>query len=295
MLASKVIRKISDYGTLVMFSHSIFSLSFAVISMLLASNGLPSLWKVLWILLAFMGARTGANAINRAIDAEIDKLNPRTCVRQIPQGQVSKGEAYGLAAVSFTIMLVSAAMLNLLCLILAPIALVFMTGYSYTKRFTWLCHIILGVTTAAAPVGAWIAVTGSLSVTPLIMGVANTLWVAGFDVIYGIQDYEFDKANNLRSIPVKFGIRRALHISSTFHLVSCIFLLVLGIISRQLGTIYFTGLLIITVLFAIEHSLVANVRKPDDTRAEVYSFTSYSLNQIISIVFLTASLLEILI
>lgn len=294
MLASKVIRKISDYGTLVMFSHSIFSLSFAVISMLLASNGLPSLWKVLWILLAFMGARTGANAINRAIDAEIDKLNPRTSVRQIPQGQVSKREAYGLAAVSFAIMLVSAAMLNMLCLILAPIALVFMTGYSYTKRFTWLCHIILGVTTAAAPVGAWIAVTGSLSVTPLIMGIANTLWVAGFDVIYGIQDYEFDKANNLRSIPVKFGIRRALHISSTFHLVSCIFLLVLGIISRQLGTIYFTGLLVITVLFAIEHSLVANVRKPDDTRAEVYSFTSYSLNQIISIVFLTASLLEII-
>ncbi len=293
MLASKVIRKISDYGTLVMFSHSIFSLSFAVISMLLSSNGFPGAWKVLWILTAFMGARTGANAINRAIDAEIDKLNPRTSVRQIPQGQVSKGEAYGLAATSFAIMLVSAAMLNVLCLILAPFALVFMTGYSYTKRFTWLCHIILGVTTATAPVGAWIAVTGKLSFTALIMGVANTLWVAGFDIIYGIQDYEFDKANKLRSIPVKFGIRKSLHISSAFHLISCIFLLVLGIISTQLGTIYFSGLLIIIILFAIEHSMVANVRKPDDTGADVYSFTSYSLNQIISIVFLTASLLDI--
>ncbi len=295
MLASKVIRKISDYGTLVMFSHSIFSLSFAVISMLLASNGFPSPWKVLWILLAFMGARTGANAINRAIDAEIDKLNPRTSVRQIPQGQVSKAEAYGLAVVCFAIMFVSAAMLNMLCLILAPVALVFMTGYSYTKRFTWLCHIVLGITTAAAPVGAWIAVTGNLSLTPLIMGAANTFWVAGFDIIYGIQDYEFDKANKLRSIPVKFGIRKALYISSAFHLISCIFLLLLGIISKELGLIYYSGLLIITVLFAIEHSLVVNVRKPDDTGAEVYSFTSYSLNQIISVVFLTASLVEILI
>ncbi|WP_024831833.1 UbiA-like polyprenyltransferase [Ruminiclostridium josui] len=295
MIASKVIRKISDYGTLVMFSHSIFSLSFAVISMLLASNGFPSAWKVFWILMAFMGARTGANAINRAIDAEIDMLNPRTSTRQIPQGKISKNEAYGLAAASFGIMLLSAAMLNILCLILSPLALIFMTGYSYTKRFTWLCHIILGVTTAAAPVGAWIAVTGNLSVTPLIMGVSNTLWVAGFDIIYSIQDYEFDKANKLRSIPVKFGIHKALHISSIFHIISCIFLLVLGLICKQLGIIYFSGLLIITVLFAIEHLLVANVRKPDDTRGEVYSFTAYSLNQIISIVFLTASLLEMLV
>ncbi len=295
MLASKVIRKISDYGTLVMFSHTIFSLSFAVISMLLASNGFPGAWKLLWILTAFMGARTGANAINRAIDAEIDKLNPRTAVRQIPQGLVRKSEAVGLAVISFAIMLVSAGMLNMLCLILAPIALVFMTGYSYTKRFTWLCHIILGVTTAAAPVGAWIAVTGRLSLTPLLMGAANTLWVAGFDIIYGIQDYEFDKANKIRSIPVKFGIRNALHISSVFHLLSCICLLLLGLISNQLGIIYFSGLLVITILFAIEHSLVTNVRKPEDKGVELYSFTSYSLNQLISIVFLTASLLEIFI
>lgn len=293
MIVSKVIRKIWDYGTLVMFSHSVFSLSFAVISMLLASNGRPSVWKVLWILTAFMGARTGANAINRVIDAEIDKANPRTAVRQIPQGNIRKGEAIGLAAVSFALMLVSAAMLNLICLILSPIALILMIGYSYTKRFTWLCHVILGVTTAAAPVGAWLAVTGNLSLIPLVMGAANTLWVAGFDIIYGIQDYEFDKANKLRSIPVKFGIRKALNISSTFHLLSCIFLLALGIMSVQLGIVYFSGLLLITVLFAIEHSMVANVQKPGDTETDIYSFTSYSLNQIISIAFLTASLLDI--
>ncbi|HEX2927611.1 MAG TPA: UbiA-like polyprenyltransferase [Ruminiclostridium sp.] len=295
MLASKVMRKISDYGTLVMFTHSIFSLSFAVISMLLASNGRPSGWKVFWILAAFMGARTGANAINRVIDAEIDRANPRTAGRQIPQGQIRKGEGIGLAAVSFAVMLVSAGMLNLLCLVLSPIALILMVGYSYTKRFTWLCHIVLGVTTAAAPVGAWLAVTGSLSLTPLIIGAANTSWVAGFDIIYGIQDYEFDKANNLHSIPERFGVRNALFISSFFHLISCICLLILGLIGKRLGIVYFTGLMLIAILFAIEHSLAGNIRKPGDTGAAMYSFTSYSLNQAISMVFLVSSMLDIVV
>jgi 4-hydroxybenzoate polyprenyltransferase len=294
MFASKAVKKLTDYGTLVMFSHTVFSLSFAVISMLLAAKGLPSLWKGFWILAAFLGARTGANSLNRVIDAEIDKLNPRTRDRQIPRGEIRKSEAAGLAAVSFAIMLFSAAMLNKLCLFLSPAALLLMVGYSYTKRFTWLCHVILGITTAAAPVGAWLAVTGRLTFTPLLMGAANTLWVAGFDIIYGIQDYDFDKSTGLHSIPVRFGICRALVISSVFHLLSCICLLTLGLIGSQLGTVYFVGLLMITVLFAIEHTLVAKTKNPGDIDSSVFSFTSYTLNQVISITFLAAAVLDII-
>ncbi|GKU26548.1 UbiA-like polyprenyltransferase [Clostridium folliculivorans] len=289
MILNKAIEKIHDYGILVMFSHTIFSLSFALISMLLASNGLPSPYKIFWILLAFMGARTGANAINRVIDAEIDAKNPRTATRQLPQGLMKKKEIILFVVGCFLLMVISAAMLNPLCLILSPIALFLMVIYSYTKRFTWACHLVLGITSAAAPVGAWLAITGKISWLPLFMGAANTLWVAGFDIIYGAQDYDFDTANGIHSIPARFGVSNALHISTLFHGITLGLLVIVGILSSHLGVIYYIGLAIISVLFIAEHKMVS----PNNlTNVKI---ASYGINQIISITFLVCGVIDALI
>ncbi|MGE4284490.1 MAG: UbiA-like polyprenyltransferase [Clostridia bacterium] len=289
MVLDKVIEKTHDYGVLVMFSHTIFSLSFALISMLLASKGVPSPYVVFWILLAFMGARTGANAINRVIDAEIDAKNPRTAVRQLPQGMLKKKEVIIFVSVCFLIMVIAAAMLNPLCALLSPIALFLMIIYSYTKRFTWTCHLVLGVTSAAAPVGAWLAITGKLSWLPLFIGAANTLWVAGFDIIYGSQDYEFDIANGIHSIPAKFGVKNALHIAAFFHGVTLVLLFVVGALSNQLGVIYYIGLMSISILFIVEHKIVS----PDNLSN--VKVASYSINQLVSIVFLMCGVIDALI
>ncbi len=285
----RITRKIRDYGTLVMFSHTVFSLSFAVVAMLLAAGGLPSLRQIIWILLAFLSARTGANALNRAIDAEIDGRNPRTAMRQLPSKLMGKTEVLVLSAVCFVAMAVSAAMLNPLCLLLSPVALVLMIGYSYTKRFTWLCHLILGVTTACAPVGAWIAVTGSFSLTPLAMGAANTLWVAGFDVIYGAQDYDFDRQNGLHSIPVRFGVKNALAIAAVFHVAAALLLAAVGFLEPRLGWIYGAGVCAIAVLFVVEHRMVS----PENLTN--VKLASYGINQIVSLVLLVSGVLDALI
>lgn len=285
----KVFKKINDYGVLVMFSHTIFSLSFALISMLLAGDGKLKPMVIFWILVAFMGARTGANALNRVIDAEIDARNPRTATRQLPQGLMNKKEVLIFVIICFGIMVFAAWKLNIICLILSPIALFLMIIYSYTKRFTWMCHLVLGVTSAAAPVGAWLAVTGKISLIPLVMGAANTLWVAGFDIIYGAQDYDFDTKNGIHSIPAKFGVENALKISSAFHILAVMFLFVVGVLSPELGIIYYIGLGINIVLFIIQHKMISA-----DNLKNV-KIASYSINQVISIVFLLSGLIDCLI
>lgn len=281
--------KVTDYGTLVMFSHTIFSLSFALISMLLAGNGKLDFRTIFWILVAFLSARTGANALNRVIDAEIDAKNPRTAVRQIPQGLMKKKEILIFVIVCFAIMVFAAWQLNTICLILSPIALFLMTIYSYTKRFTWACHLVLGITSAAAPVGAWLAVTGEITLLPLFMGAANTLWVAGFDIIYGAQDYDFDTKNGINSIPAKFGVKNALLISRGFHVIALGCLVIVGLLTTQLGIIYYVGLFIISILFIVQHSMVSA-----DNLKNV-KVASYNVNQVISIVFLVFGLIDCLI
>jgi len=285
----KIFKKINDYGVLVMFSHTIFSLSFALISMLLAGEGKLKPMVIFWILVAFMGARTGANALNRVIDAEIDARNPRTATRQLPQGLMNKKEILIFVAICFGIMVFAAWKLNTICLILSPIALFLMIIYSYTKRFTWMCHLVLGITSAAAPVGAWLAVTGKVSLIPLVMGAANTLWVAGFDIIYGAQDYDFDTKNGIHSIPARFGVENALKISSVFHILAVIFLFIVGVLSPELGIIYYIGLSINIVLFIIQHKMISA-----DNLKNV-KIASYSINQVISIVFLLSGLIDCLI
>ncbi len=288
MVLNKLKNKIMDYGTLVMFSHTIFSLSFALISMLLAGSGKLNFETIFWILVAFLGARTGANALNRVIDAEIDAKNPRTATRQIPQGLMQKKEVLVFVTVCFAIMVFAAWQLNTICLLLSPIALFLLIIYSYTKRFTWTCHIVLGITSAAAPVGAWLAVTGKITLLPLVMGAANTLWVAGFDIIYGAQDYEFDTKNGIHSIPARFGVKNALFISKIFHIGALGCLCLVGLLTSQLGTIYYIGLGIIAVLFIIQHKLVG----PDNLKN--VKVASYNINQVISIVFLLFGLVDCL-
>lgn len=288
-LLNKIITKLKEYGKLVMFSHTIFSFSFALVSMVLAAKGLPKASTILWVVVCFMGARTGANAINRVIDAEIDARNPRTAGRQIPKGEIRKGEVIALTTICFIIMVIGAYKLNWLCLALSPAALFLLVIYSYTKRFTFLCHLVLGVTCACAPVGAWLAVTGQLAIVPLIMGAANTLWVAGFDIIYGSQDYSFDRDNGLHSIPAAFGVKNALLIARIFHIITLCCLAVLGILVPQLGIIYFTGLAIIAVLFVIEYRMVSPQNLSN------VNIASYSINQLVSIVLLVFGLLDALI
>lgn len=286
MVLVKIINKLKEYGKLVMFSHTIFSLSFALVSMVIAAKGLPEISTLIWILVCFMGARTGANAINRVIDAEIDARNPRTAGRQLPKGEMKKTEVIIFTAVCFLVMLFGAYKLNWICLLLSPIALFLMIIYSYCKRFTFLCHLVLGVTCACAPVGAWLAITGELSLVPLFMGAANTLWVAGFDIIYGSQDYDFDKENGLHSIPAKFGVAGALLIAKLFHIVTLLCLLVIGILVPQFGIIYYLGLFSIAGLFIAEYKIVS------PTNLTNVNIASYSINQIVSIVLLVFGLAD---
>ncbi len=288
MVLDKMFKKVKDYGTLVMFSHTIFSLSFALIAMLLASEGFPKPETIFWIMVAFMGARTGANAINRVIDSEIDRKNPRTAIRQIPKGEMNPKNVIIFTIVCFGIMVLGAAMLNPICLLLSPLALFLLTIYSYTKRFTWACHLVLGVTSAMAPVGAWLAVTGELSFVPIVIGAANTFWVAGFDIIYGAQDYSFDTENGIHSIPARFGVKNGLNIAKGFHVLAMSLLVLVGVLSPELGMTYFMGLFIIGVLFIIQHKMVS----PENLTN--VKLASYSINQLISLVFLTFGLIATL-
>lgn len=283
---TKIIDKIQSYGKLVMFSHTIFSFSFALVSMVLAANGLPGASTVFWIVVCFLGARTGANAVNRVIDAKIDAKNPRTAGRQIPKGEMKKGEVVVFTAVCFLVMLYGAYRLNWVCFALSPVALFLLIIYSYCKRFTFLCHLILGVTCACAPVGAWLAVTGKPALVPLVMGAANTLWVAGFDIIYGSQDYDFDRRNGLHSIPVAFGVKNALRIAMLFHIITLICLVVIGLLVPRFGVIYYVGVALIAALFAAEYRMVS-----PDNLAHV-NIASYSVNQLVSIVLLVFGLLD---
>lgn len=281
-----VLSKIKTYGNLVMFSHTIFSLPFAFVSMLIAANGMPSFRVFLWIAMAFLGARTGANAINRLIDKDIDAKNPRTANRHMPRGAVKSKEVIMLVVMSFALLAVSAFMLNTLCAALLPVAIFLFVLYSYTKRFTWACHIVLGIISGGAPVGAWIAVTGKISWIPLVLGAANALWVAGFDIIYGSQDVDFDRKEGLFSIPAVFGIENALIISSLFHAAAVTILIYIYFIAHM-SWLFLIGIAIVAILLVIEHIMVS------PTNLTNVNIASYGINQIVSIVFLVFSVADI--
>lgn len=284
----KLRHKLTNYGELVMFSHTLFSLPFALIAMILAADGLPEGRVVFWILIALFAGRNGANALNRYVDAKYDALNPRTQSRHIPSGKVKRNEALYITFICYVLFVIAAANLNDLCLWLSPVALILFTLYSYTKRFTWLCHIVLGITCAGAPVGAWLAVTGSFSLVPLILGAIVTLWVAGFDIIYGTQDIEFDRLEGLFSIPARFGYRGALWIARVFHFIMWLLLLSLVFLTT-LNTIYLIGVSISGILLIVEHYLV------DPKHVFKMNVASYHINQVISVSLLLVTTLDIFI
>ena len=203
-------KKIALYLKMIKFSHSIFALPFAFTAALMAASGIPSAKQIFWIIIAMVSARSGAMGLNRIIDRDIDAANPRTANREIPSGKINVGSAVFFTVLSLTVFVVSAYMLNPLCLKLSPVAVAVLFIYSYTKRFTWLSHIVLGIAISAAPVGAWIAVRGAFNAEILPMVFAVIFWLAGFDVLYALQDVEFDRLHGLHSIPERFGIKDAL-------------------------------------------------------------------------------------
>jgi 4-hydroxybenzoate polyprenyltransferase len=252
---SSVAGKIVLYLRMIKFPHSIFALPFAFTGAVIAAEGIPSLREIVWITVAMVGARSGAMGINRVIDRKIDRENPRTKNRELPKGEIRLSEAILFTGVSIAIFIFAAYMLNPLCLKLSPIALAVLFIYSYTKRFTWTTHFVLGLALSAAPLGAWIAVRGTFDAEIVPMGIAVIFWLAGFDTLYALQDIEFDKSHGLYSIPKRFGIKNALLLAKLFHLMTFIMLLATGVLFKM-GIFYWLGMMIVAGLFIYEHSLV---------------------------------------
>ena len=245
-----------DFLSLVVFAHTVFALPFALLSAVLAANGVPHGRTLLWILVAMVGARSAAMSFNRIVDRHIDARNPRTARREIPAGVVSPAAAALFCAGSAALFVLAAAQLNRLCLVLSPVALAIVLGYSYAKRVTSFAHLFLGLALAIAPVGAWVAVTGAFALPPVLLGFAVLFWVAGFDVIYSLQDEEFDRAEGLRSIPARFGAARALQIARLFHgttlvLLYAVFLAVSG------GWLFGAAVVVAGLFLVRQHRLVS--------------------------------------
>ncbi|MCL2760533.1 MAG: putative 4-hydroxybenzoate polyprenyltransferase [Desulfuromonadales bacterium] len=273
---------------MIKFPHTVFALPFAFTGALLAANGIPSWDKVLWIIVAMVGARTAAMGLNRLIDAEIDGKNPRTKGRAIPAGFIGKGTVAFFVALSLLILIYAAYRLNPLCLKLSPIAIFFLFLYSYSKRFTSFAHLILGLCLGAAPMGAWVAIRGDLGLPAILLGAAVTFWTAGFDILYALQDLEFDKKEGLYSIPVKLGVNGSLWLARIFHII--MFGLLVGIYFRmQLGNFFIAGLAISFIMIFYEHWLL---RKGDLTKLDAAFF---NMNGYISVTIFIATLLDRLI
>ncbi len=251
--------------------------------MVLAARGWPDGWTILWVTLAMVGARTCAMAANRVIDRAIDARNPRTADRHLPAGRLRPRDLQVLAAAGALLMLVAAGMLNWLCLALAPLALLFVVGYSYTKYVTWTSHWILGFTDGIAVGGGWIAVTGRVDPPALVLWLAVTVWIAGFDILYACQDVDFDRREGLHSVPARFGIGAALLVARANHVAMALALAALGWMTG-LGPVFWVGWVAVAGLLVWEHALV---RADDLSRLDVAFF---NVNGYIAVIALLAVL-----
>ena len=263
---------------MIKFEHSVFALPFALTGALLARRGLPTWRELFWIVVAMVGARSAAMTFNRIADLKIDMLNPRTKRRALPAGELSLGFAVGFTLLSCGLLVVAAWQLNPLALKLSPVAILLLLGYSFTKRYTMLSHLVLGLCLGMSPAAAWIALRGDLSLSVLLLGAAVMFWVAGFDIIYACQDVEFDHSLGLHSIPRRYGVRAALWVSGLLH-VGTLVLLVAVARMENLGWIAGGGLLAVAALLAYEHALV----KPSDLSRVNAAF--FTVNGFISILF----------
>ena len=238
------------------FEHTVFALPFAYVAMVLAANGWPDVRIVGWVTLAMVSGRTLAMAVNRLADRWFDARNPRTRGRHLPAGLLTPAQVVAAAVAAGAVFLLSAWMLNPLCLALAPLAILFLVGYSYTKRFTWLSHWILGFTDGTAAAGGWIAVRGGFDPPVFVLWFALTVWIAGFDLIYACQDVEFDRAEGLHSVPARFGIAAALRVAKVCHVLTVAAFALLGVF-MGLGVLYWAGVALVAGLLVYEHSLVS--------------------------------------
>jgi 4-hydroxybenzoate polyprenyltransferase len=265
----------------------LFALPFALAATALAARGHGiTLAQGVAILVAMAGARTAAMGFNRIVDRRLDAKNPRTAGRELPTGKVTVLSAALLTAISAAAFIAAAASLGRLCLVLSPVVLALVLGYSFTKRFTWLCHLFLGFAIGIAPAGAWIAVRGELAAPAIWLVIAVTTWIGGFDILYALSDREFDRSAGIFSIPARFGVLAALVISALLHLGTLLALVAVGT-SADLGMIYFLGVAIVFAIFIYEHAIV---RPTDLSRLNVAFF---NLNGYVSLVYLLATLAEV--
>ena len=289
-----MLKKIKNTLELVKFSHTIFVLPFALSAFLLAfydkypaSFGAPLFYyKMIWVIIAMASGRSGAMAFNRIIDRKIDAKNKRTMERTIPKGELTTLYGVIFGVISYIMLIFSAYELNFICFVLSPFVIIFITFYSFTKRFTFFSHMVLGISMALGPLGTWLAVTGSIDYKILILGLAVVFWGSGFDILYAILDYDFDTANGLFSVPAKFGIKNAITVSRILHLLALICLVYIYFIFN-LNFLYIIGIILVTCFFAYEHFLVHKSLNNIDT-------AFFTMNGYISItffVFISASVI----
>jgi 4-hydroxybenzoate polyprenyltransferase len=281
------IRDIRTTLEMIKWEHSVFALPFALSAAMLAARGWPAAGQLAWIVVAMVGARSAAMAFNRLVDAEIDAANPRTSMRAIPAGALSRKFVAIFVVVSAAILVLAAWRLNRLAFYLSPVALAVVLLYSFTKRFTRWSHLVLGFALGIAPAAAWIAVRGTLDPRILLLTAAVTFWVAGFDVLYACQDYDFDRQKGLYSIPRSVGIANALWIARALHLIM-VGLLAALVAAFGLGKLAFAGVVVVALLLLYEHSLV---RAHDLSKLNAAFFTMNGVIAVVFFLFIAADLL----
>jgi 4-hydroxybenzoate polyprenyltransferase len=285
-LIRSFLHKLAIILEMIKIQHTVFALPFAFMGALLAAGGLPTAGQAFFILLAMVGARSAAMAFNRLVDADLDARNPRTASRALPRGLLSRSFTLGFVCAGSLLFFYAASRLNPLALALSPPALAVVLGYSYTKRFTWASHLVLGAALGLAPVGGWIAVRGDLAVAPLVLGAAVLFWVAGFDVLYALQDEDFDRQSGLHSLPVRLGRSGALALARRLHVAAGLGFVLTGWLAG-LGWLYYLAALAAGLLLWWEHHLLS----PHDlTRLNQAFFT---LNGMVSLGLGAATLLSV--
>lgn len=281
--------KFKNYLSLIKFSHTIFALPFALIGFFLASNQFGFNWiSLIYVILCMVFARSAAMAFNRYTDRKIDLNNPRTAeVREIPNGTILAKSALLFVIFNSIAFVLTTYFINSICFYLSPIALLIILGYSYTKRFTALCHLILGLGLSLAPIGAYLAVSDQFDILPLMFSIAVLFWVSGFDIIYSLQDDNFDSENNLRSIPVLLGRKNALKLSRVFHLFTAVSLFFAGLFDES-STLYWIGFIVFSVLLIYQHTIVS---VNNLSRVNIAFFTT---NGVASVIFGAFVILDLL-
>lgn len=279
--------KLYKFLAMIDFGHTLFGLPFAYLGSFLAISGIPSIRQLIWITVAMFSARSAALCLNRLIDRKIDRANPRTAGWVMAKRELPVTGVWGLVLVFFAILFYAAGQLNPLCVKLAPLAVAVLWIYSYTKRFTWWCHLLLGMAVGIGPVGGWIAVTGRFDWQPLLLWIAVACWIAGFDTMYACQDIEFDRSHNLYSIPSRFGEAGALLFSAVFHLMTVVFLILSGIV-LNLGIWYYTGVVFTGALLLYEHVIVT----PGNLGR--VNFASFKINHYVGLIIFITTILDIL-